>query len=202
MIFVGKVFLVVTTTLLLALPLSAEPNEKKEIQELYRRGLAGDKEAVNQCITKLERVLQAEQSNQLARVYLGSAYTLRSRDLGFGRKKLQALRHGLGLMDQAVEAAPEELPVRLARALTTSSLPSIFGRSASSRKDFETLAKMADSKPGGFEEGDLQLVYYHAGLAAKAAGDRARADALWRKALTHPADATLSEQVRANLARL
>jgi len=138
--------------------LAATPNEQKEIQDLYRRGLAGDKEAVNQCITGLERVLQSEQNNQLARVYLGSAYTLRSRDLAFGPKKLHALRQGLALMDQAVGAAPDEPKVRLARALTTSALPAIFGRGSQSRKDFEQLGQWARRAPARFEAGDLRII--------------------------------------------
>ncbi|MFN2507516.1 MAG: hypothetical protein ABR589_01950 [Chthoniobacterales bacterium] len=173
--------------------------EEKEIQELYRRGLAGDKQAVEQCIARLEQVLQSQPKNQLARVYLGSAYTLRSRDLGFGPKKLQALKHGLAVMDQAVTAAPDEPKVRLARALTTSALPGIFGRRRQSRQDFEFLAQLADRAPDRFQRGDLQLVYYHAGLAAKAAGDRARAAMLWREGLKHPSDSDLTAKLNAEL---
>lgn len=139
----------------------AAPNEQNEIQELYRRGLAGDKEAVNQCIEKLEAALKHEPANEVARVYLGSSYTLRSRDLGFGPKKLQALRHGLALMDEAVAAAPNKPKVRLARALTTSALPAFFGRGGESRKDFEFLAEMARTQPEKFDAGDLETLRAH-----------------------------------------
>jgi hypothetical protein len=136
----------------------ASPNEQKEIQDLYRRGLRGDKEAVEQCIAKLEGILRTEPQNQLARVYLGSAYTLRSRDLGFGPKKLQALKHGLAVMDQAVGAAPDEPKVRLARALTTSALPAIFGRRSESRNDFELLRQMLEQHPEKFDAADAETV--------------------------------------------
>ena len=154
----SKIPFIVLATLILAWPLAAAPNEEKEIQGLYRRGLAGDKAAVTHCIAQLERVLQSEPTNQLARVYLGSAYTLRSRDLGFGPKKLQAMRQGLALMDQAVEAAPDEPKLRLARALTTSALPAIFARGTQSRKDFEQLGQMARRAPARFEADDLQTI--------------------------------------------
>ena len=94
----------VLSLLALLSPLPAAPNEQKEIQELYRAGLGGDQAAVEQCIEKLEAVLKDQPNNQLARVYLGSAYTLRSRDLGFGPKKLEALKRGLAIMDEAVAA--------------------------------------------------------------------------------------------------
>jgi hypothetical protein len=135
--------------------------EQKEIASLYQRALAGDKSAVDRCIEKLEAALAADSKNQLARVYLGSAYTLRSRDLGFGPKKLQALRHGLALMDEAVAAEPDTPTVRLARALTTSALPAFFGRAAQSRKDFELLAEMAKRAPDKFEAADLKTVAEH-----------------------------------------
>lgn len=134
---------------------------QQEIVGLYRRGLGGDKTAVEQCIAKLEAVLTNQSSNQLARVYLGSAYTLRSRDLDFGPKKLEALKHGLAVMDEAVTAAPDEPKVRLVRALTTSSLPAFFGRRASSRQDFELLAQIAERAPAKFEKDDLQIIAEH-----------------------------------------
>ncbi len=59
-------------------------------------------------------------------------------------------------------AAPDEPKVRLVRALTTSSLPAIFGRRASSRKDFELLAEEAQRAPAKFEEGDLEIIYKNA----------------------------------------
>ena len=178
----------------------AAPDEQKQIQELYRRGLAGDKQAVEACISKLEAAVQTQPSNQLARVYLGSAYTLRSRDLGFGPKKLQTLKQGLAVMDEAVAAAPNEPKVRLARALTTSALPGIFGRGGESRNDFTKLVELAQSNPAKFERGDLQIVFYEGGLAARRAGDETRASALWKQALEHPADPALTQKVQAALA--
>ena len=180
----------------------AQPKEEALIRDLYRRGLAGDKEAVERCIVALEAVLKSEAKNQVARVYLGSAYTLRSRDLGFGPKKLQTLKQGLTLMDEAVAAAPNDPKVRLPRALTTDSLPKIFGRGAATRNDFELLAVQAKRAPGDFEEGELQVVFYQAGLAAKAVGDKSRAAAFLEEALRHPPDKALAAKINAELASL
>jgi tetratricopeptide (TPR) repeat protein len=175
--------------------------EENDIKALYRRGLAGDKQAVEECIAKLEVVSKREPSDQLARVYLGSALTLRSRDLPFGPKKLQALRQGLALMDEAVESAPNEPKVRLARALTTSALPSIFGRAKESRTDFKLLATDADTTPRKFDRDDLPTIYYNAGLAAKNSGAREDARRLWQRGLETDPDAALREKLRAELAQ-
>ena len=140
---------------------------EREIRDLYRRGLAGNKPAVEECIAKLEAVLKTRLNDELARVYLGSAYTLRSRDLGFGPKKLQALKQGLGLMDAAIAAAPNDPKIRLARALTTSALPGIFARRPQSRQDFELLAKEAERAPERFEQADLTAIREHASAVSR-----------------------------------
>jgi hypothetical protein len=183
-------------------PLAAQPaSSPSEIEKLYERGLKGDKAAVEECITKLETILRTEPKNQLARVYLGSAYTLRSRDMGFGPKKLQVLKQGVAVMDEAVAAAPHEPKVRLARALTTRALPAFLGYGSSARSDFLFLSAAAQRDPGKFERRHLQLVLYHGALAARKEGDRARAAALLREARRYPADAGLAQKVEAEAAR-
>jgi hypothetical protein len=193
----------ITATVMLcaaAAAFGATPAER-EIEDLYRKGLMGDKEAVEQCIAKLEEGLRSQPKNELGRVYLGSAYTLRSRDLGFGPKKLQVLRQGLRVMDEAVANAPNDPKVRLGRALTTSALPGIFGRSTESRNDFLQLADLAGTAPEKFTSSDLQITFYNAGLAAKANGNHARATDLWREGLRHGSDAALKQKIEAELAR-
>lgn len=175
--------------------------EETRIEQLYRRGLEGDKQAVIDCIQELEQALTKQPGNQVARVYLGSAYTVRSRDLGFGPKKLQTLRQGLRVMDEAVANAPEDPKVRLGRALTTQALPGIFGRAAESRNDFLKLADMAKAAPAKFTEADLLIVYYNAGLAAKEDGNTARAEEFWREGLRHGSDANIRQKIEAELAK-
>lgn len=144
-----------------AFPLVAYANERDEIARLYQTGLAGDKAAVEPCISKLEAVLKANPSNALARVYLGSAYTLRSRDLGFGPAKLQSLKQGLAVMDAAVAAAPDDPHVRLVRAMTTDALPFFAGRKQATTEDFNRLEKIAKQSPALFTEGDLAVIRSH-----------------------------------------
>jgi tetratricopeptide (TPR) repeat protein len=174
-------------------------SEQEVVHRLYQRGLAGDKHAVDECIAKLEDRLKAEPENQLARIYLGSAYTLRSRDLGFGPAKLTTLRHGLALMDEAVAAAPNDLHVRLLRALTTLALPSFLSRRKSAQGDFEALLAMLSKDPDKLSAADQQTIYYNAGVAAQKSGNAARARELWKDAAKHPIDPALAEKVNAAL---
>jgi tetratricopeptide (TPR) repeat protein len=198
-----QVITTLAAALLVSLTSAAAPLPgEQQIHKLYQRGLSGDKEAVEQCIATLEAVLQSQPNNQRARVYLGSAYTLRSRDLPIGPQKIKVLRQGLAVMDEAVAAAPNEPKVRLTRALTNQALPGFLGRSGSAREDFRVLAAAAEQTPQKFERGDLQLIFYNAALAAKKNGDRTRAAELLRKAQRHSADATLARKVEAEIATL
>jgi hypothetical protein len=136
--------------------------DQAELARLYKRALAGDKQAVESCIAGLETAVQAQPQNQLARVYLGSAYTLRSRDMGFGSAKLATLKQGLAVMDSAVVAAPDDAQVRLVRARTTDSLPFFLGHKKSAREDFEWLARAAERSPERFNTDDLATIHEHA----------------------------------------
>lgn len=147
---------------LLTIDSAAVAGEQQEIARLYKSGLAGDARAVEECIAKLELLLNAEPQDQLARVYLGSAYTLRSRDMSFGPAKLTMLKQGVSIMDAAVAAAPSDPQVRLVRARTADSLPFFLGRKRSTREDFAWLAKVAERSPEKFSEADLATIRAHA----------------------------------------
>ncbi|MEO8440817.1 MAG: hypothetical protein ABI540_11435 [Spartobacteria bacterium] len=189
--------------LLFALPgaLLAMPKDPV-ITALYVRGLAGDPTAVNECIAALENVLAAQPDDQVARVYLGSAYTLRSRDLPIGPAKLSALRKGIALMDEAAAAAPGNADVLLNRAVTTQALPGFLGRRKIARQQLDELVTLVEKKPSSLSPADRQLLYLNAGEAARQAGSKARARELWQRGLTIKADARLTAETQTALGQL
>jgi tetratricopeptide (TPR) repeat protein len=185
---------------LLALPLArALPNDPA-ISALYARGLAGDREAVSDCITALEKLLAAQPNEQVARVYLGSAYSLRSRDLPIGPAKLRALRKGIVLMDEAAAAAPENATVQLTRAVTNEALPAFLGRRKIAREQLDQLVAQIEKDPAKLTPADQQLLYLNAGEAAEKAGDRARARQLWQRGAALKADSKLTREIEIALA--
>jgi hypothetical protein len=169
---------------------------------LYGRGLAGDQQAVLDCIAELEKILAATPNDQLARVYLGSAYTLRSRDLGLGKAKLDALRQGIALMDEAAAASPGDARVQLTRALTNEALPVFLGRRKIARAQLNDLLAMVEKDSAKLKPTDQQLLYLNAGEAAKRAGDITRAAELWRRGAAIKADAKLTQEITTALAHL
>lgn len=177
-----------------------EPNEAP-VAALYARSLAGDEQAVIDCIAALEKILATTPNDQLARVYLGSTYTLRSRDLGFGKAKLDALRKGIRLMDEAAAAAPENANVLINRAVTNQALPIFLGRRKAARDQLESLVKLVEREPAKLKPADRQLLYLNAGEAARQAGEKARAAELWQRGLAIEGDAKLAQEIKAAIAQ-
>lgn len=184
------------------LPLPAATGDQAVVARLYARGLAGDKQAVIDCIATLEKVLAVEPKNQLARVYLGSAETLRSRDLPFGPTKLSTLRRGIAHMDEAAAAAPNDGKVLMLRAITNEALPALLGRRQVARQALEELVALVEKGPAKLSPGDRQLLYLNAGNAARSARDDQRARTLWTRGLALNADPKLQRELQAALATL
>ncbi len=183
-------------------PLHGAPPSDPAVAALYARGLAGNAQAVIDCIAALEKRLANAPNDQLARAYLGSAYTLRSRDLGLGKAKLDTLRKGLALMDEAVAAAPGNADVALTRAVTNEALPIFLGRRKVARAQLNELLALVEKEPVKLRPVDRQLLYLNAGEAARHAGDKERARDLWERGLTITADAKLNAEIREALAQL
>jgi hypothetical protein len=182
--------------LFLATSLRAQPPNEHEIAQLYGRGLAGNSHAVIDCVAALEEVLAARPNDQLARVYLGSAETLRSRDLPFGLQKWRTLQHGIALMDEAAAAAPENGRVQLLRAVTNEAFPPILGRRKVARDALEKLVVEVEKDRTKLSPNDQQLLYLNAGEAAQKAGEQARAISLWKKGVALQADSSLTNELR------
>jgi hypothetical protein len=178
---------------------SASGAEQERIADLYARGLAGNEKAVIDCIAALEARLTTQPDDQLARVYLGSAWTLRSRDLSISPGKLSALRKGIALMDEAAAAAPNDAKVLLLRAVTEEALPVFLGRRKAAREQLNELVALLEKDPLKLPPADQQLLYLNAGEAAQRAGEKARARALWERGLAIAADAKLKAEIRTAL---
>ncbi len=174
------------------------PNEK-EIATLYARGLSGDQQAVIDCLAALERILAAQPNDQVARVYLGSTETLRSRDLPFGLAKWTMLRRGIAEMDAAAAAAPNDAEVQLLRAVTNEALPKVLGRAGIARSALDQLVTQVEKDPAKLKPHDQQLLYLNAGEAAQKAGETARAQQLWERGAALEADPRLTAEIRAAL---
>ena len=156
----------------LSAPLLASPaNYKKWHDEC----LAGGTAEIDRVITRFEEVLKRDRNDHLARVYLGSACTLRSKKSRWGPSKMKFLKRGGELMDQAVAAAPKESRVRFVRAVNAYSVPKKFKRRPVAVSDFTILMPVAERGDGELSLSERQAILYYASLTFAEEGHAARA---------------------------
>ncbi|MEM1157720.1 MAG: hypothetical protein AAGH72_05635 [Verrucomicrobiota bacterium] len=172
------------------------------IQLLHDQSAAGDKDKTDQLIRELQALIQLEPENQLYRVYLGSAYTLKSRDVFPGPSKLRFLKDGLKSMDSAVKKDPQNCSVRFIRAVNNYHLPAFINRRDNARKDFEILLKQINADPGKLDQRTIQAIHYFAGLAFKQTDRESEARMTWMAGLALKADARLNLKISQELANL
>ncbi len=142
----------------------------KQVQARSEKAVAGDTKETKALTADLEKWTKEQPNNHLLQVYLGSVYTLDSRDAWPGPSKLTYLQNGGKEMDAAVLAAPNNPAVRFVRAIDYFELPAIFGKRQTARDDFTTLLKEVDGEiktPYVLNTETQQAIYYYAGLSFK-----------------------------------
>jgi tetratricopeptide (TPR) repeat protein len=113
--------------------------------------------------------------------YLGSATTMMARTTWNPVKKMSYVNKGTGFMDKAVRRDPDNMSVRLTRALNSKNLPSFLERGHIALEDFEHLAGLIENKPG-VSQGIKKTVYSNLAELYGKAGDREKADRFSRLA--------------------
>jgi hypothetical protein len=142
----------------------------KSVQARCEKAVAGDKEETKALTTDLEKWTKERPNDHLLQAYLGSVYTLDSRDAWPGPGKLTYLQNGGKEMDAAVLSAPNNPAVRFIRAIDYFELPAIFGKRQTARDDFVTLLREVDGEiktPYVLNTETQQAIYYYAGLSFK-----------------------------------
>ena len=172
------------------------------IHKLHSQSEDGDKKATKELITKLEKLTKENPQNYLLMAYLGSAYTLASRDAFPGPGKLKFLKTGLKTMDQAVDKAPNNLAVRFIRAVNNFHLPTFINRRDNARADFEILLKSIRKHPEGYSSETRQAIYYYAGLSFKQLKRKQEAKASWTEGVHILTTSDLAKKMNAQLTKL
>ena len=129
--------------------------------------LHGDSDQVDAQIERYQARLKISPNDQLARVYMGSAHSLRAKTSFWPLTKLNYLKKGQRLMDEAVSKAPKQPRVRLIRAIASYKVPEKFGRRKVAIADFEKLLPVAASGPSDLTDKERQTILYYAWLTYK-----------------------------------
>lgn len=162
--------------------------------ERHDRGVEGSESAVDQAIEMLEAILKDSPDNALARAYLGSAYTLKARDVALWNKRRWAER-GAEALDAAVKTAPLNPRVRLVRAINSYNLPRILGRHGEAKEDFAFLLQAVEAHPESLGDDLKRAIYFHAGAFALRESENERALTLLEEADAIEGDSPISIQI-------
>jgi len=177
----------------------------RQVQARHEKAVNGDKKETKALTADLEKWTQEQPTNHLLQAYLGSVYTLDSRDAWPGPGKLTYLRNGGKLLDAAVAAAPDNPAVRFVRAIDYFELPFFFGKGATAHDDFQILVRQVDGEiktPYTLNPETRQGIYYYAGLSFKKYSQLPQAKDAWERGLKLAPNSPLAPKIKAELQKL
>ncbi len=114
--------------------------------------------------------------------------------------QLSWVHDGFHHLDDAVKAAPENLEVRIARALNSAQVPDFLDRQKIAQEDFAWLLNRIQTNPKDFSADNLRLIYFYDGIFALSQND-AKAIQLFTQAaaIPPPPGDTLAPHIESSL---
>jgi tetratricopeptide (TPR) repeat protein len=175
----------------------------RQIQKRHDKGVDGDVEEVKALVTDLEKLTKEQPANYMLLAYLGSAYTLRSRDCWPGPSKFHFLKEGLKTMDDAVEKDPKNIGVRFIRAVNNLNLPAFLNRRDEGRKDFKVLLEQIKAMPKNeINLETSQAIYYFAGISYKQLDEEKKARDAWKRGEELDPNTPLGLKIKTEITKL
>lgn len=174
----------------------------QKVQARHQKAVDGDAKETKALTADLEKWTKEQPDNHLLQAYLGSAYTLCSRDAWIGPGKLTYLKNGGKEMDAAVAADPNNPAVRFVRAIDYFSLPAIFGKRQTAREDFQLLVKQVEGvvkTPYALNVETRQAIYYYAGMSFDQLDQPQQAKETWERGLKLDPASPLGVKIKAKL---
>jgi len=95
----------------------------------------------------LSKALEMNKGDCESMCYLGSAMTMMAKTTWNPMKKISYVNNGTGLMDEAIKKAPDNVSVRMTRAINSRRLPSYLERGPIALTDFEYLTHLIEKHP-------------------------------------------------------
>jgi hypothetical protein len=173
-----------------------------QIYEMHSLAESGNKDATRRLVAWLEELTAEQPDNGILLVYLGSSYTLASRDAFIGPGKLRYLMAGRDCMDRAVTIRPDDPNVRFIRAINNYHLPTMFNRRSIARDDFRRLVDQLAKSPTCLDTLTSQAVYYYAGLCFAQLEEEKNARDSFQKGLDLKITGPLTAKITQELAEL
>jgi len=157
----------------------------------------GDESAADEALALFKDFYAESPNDAEVRAFYGSACTIHAQYVFLFFKPGWADK-GFAHLDAAVAAAPDDVNVRLIRALNSAEVPGFLGRDKVAREDFAWLLKRRDLHPEEFNPTVLRALYYFAGRYALQHKEPICVDLLAQAAAV-PGDAPLCAKIQAAL---
>ena len=170
----------------------------KQIEARHEKAVKGDTKETKALTADLEKWTQDQPMNFLLQAYLGSVYTLDSRDAWPGPGKLSYLNKGSQWLDGAVASAPDNPAVRFIRAIDYFELPAIFGKRQTARDDFQVLLKQVDGETKSnyvLDTQTQQAICLYAGKSLYQISQYSQAKDAWLRGYKLAPDSDLGKQI-------
>lgn len=175
-----------------------------EIHNRHQKAVDGDKAETKALLDDLEKLTQQRPYDSLLLAYLGSTYTLLSRDTFPGPKKLEHLKKGGKYLDDAVDRDPKNSATRFIRAVNYYQLPTLFNKRGTAREDFQILVKEIED-PGHTQQlspETQQAIYYYAGLSYLHLKHSEEAISAWKNGIKINETSDLAQKMKKELSRV
>jgi hypothetical protein len=157
----------------------------------------GDEAASDEALALFKDFYAENPNDAEVRAFYGSACTIHAKYVFLFFKPGWADK-GFAHLDAAVAAAPDDVNVRLIRALNSAEVPDFLGRDKVAREDFAWLLKQRELHPEEFNPTVLRALYYFAGRYALQHKEPACVDLLAQAAAV-PGDVPLCAKIQAAL---
>ncbi len=149
---------------------TAIKNKLNDIQALtqlgvyyHDLGVAGDQKAVEQGEEMLKKAVTLDPNNAYTMGYYGSILSLKARDATMPWTRIKYAKQGFEQLDKSIQMNPEDLNVRLIRAMNSYQVPKIMKRMPISLEDFNFIVSHDNFKK--WIPDNRAFVYFHFGKA-------------------------------------
>lgn len=144
-----------------------------------------------------EEILKEKPDHVEALVTYGSLKTLMGRDAFLPWNKMKYVEQGCDLMDKAVQMAPDNVRIRITRALNNINLPSFFNRITYCLEDFEFIRKHPAFNH--FNPALKQEIFYYSAKTFENNDQIAAAKEMYTEAITQDTENELAQKATESL---
>jgi hypothetical protein len=145
------------------------------------------------------QLLALDPQNARARVLYGSTLTMKARDAFWPTTQMSYVNAGIKEMDAAVNLAPDDPVVRLARAVNNVHMPKFLGREEIVRADYAWLWEKVASQPDRFTAAERQTVSLHQGRFLWEQKKLADARKVWQQGIAQAPNSPLARDIQDRL---